>query len=313
MGSGGNFAQLMFAKETTYGTLETPNTAVEFVSESLKQEIKRIESAGLRARRLMHSSQWVPGAKRVVGDVEVELRDSGFGKLLEACFGGVATAGAGPYTHTFTPDALPSLTVQVGRPRQNGTVQPFTYTGCKVNQWTLACAVDEIVKLTMSLVGQAEDTAEALGTPSYPTGDLLTFVGGSLSVAAGQIDVTEAELTAENSLRDERWYMRGNAAIKEPDEGNGLRNITGSFLADFEDLTQYNRYVNGDEAALELTFADAGGTHSLVITTNVRFDGETPEVSGAEALNQPVPFKVVASGADSTGITAVLTTADATP
>lgn len=70
-------------------------------------------------------------------------------------------------------------------------------------------------------------------------------------------------------------------------------------------MTQYDRFLDGDEAALVLTFDN--GTESLVATLNVRFDGESPELSGVELLEQPIPFVATSSTNDSSAITVVLT------
>lgn len=314
-GAAGIFAQFMFGEETTWGTPVVPDRAVEFVSENIKAEHNRITSNALRARRVRHSDQWVEGGKRVAGGVTLEVRDAGFGLLFKHALGSVATAGAGPYTHTFTPGDLPEgLTVQVGRPFRGGTVQPFTYAGCKIDEWTLSAAVGEVLQLELTLVGEDEDTATALETPAYPTGDLLSFIHGTITIGGTTVPLKEFELTGSNNLRGEEWRMRGSETIIEPDEGGGHRDYEGNILADFDDLTLYNRFVNGTEAAIVATFADASGTHSLEITVNARFDGETPEVSGPEALEQPQPFVCLASGAaDSTALSMVYTTADVTP
>ena len=58
-----------------------------------------------------------------------------------------------------------------------------------------------------------------------------------------------------------------------------------------------------------LTFTS--GADILAITTNVRYDGETPTVSGAELLELPVPFMAISDTSDAAAYTAVLTNADA--
>jgi len=51
------------------------------------------------------------------------------------------------------------------------------------------------------------------------------------------------------------------------------------------------------------------GTDRVTITTNVRFDGESPQVGGREILTQSVPFKCVGT-TDAAAITAVLVNGD---
>lgn len=310
-------AQFGFAEESTYGTAVTPPTRfMEFVSESLKNEIERVESKGLRAgRRVLLSSQWGQGKRRIGGDVELEVLSTGQALLWKHMMGTVVTAGASPYTHTCTPGDLTakSLTLQVGRPDSGGTVRAFTYAGAKIANWELSAAAGEIAALKLGIVGATEDTAAALGSATYAAAMApLTSVSGTLLVAGAQVDVKEWSLSGNNALADNRWFIRGNGAIKEPLE-NGVRIYEGSFTADFESLTPYNRFVNGTEASLVLNLAGVS-PYAVAITANVRFDGDTPNVSGPEMLELPLKFKCVAPGAaDSSAISVVITNLDITP
>lgn len=313
--SSGIDAQFGFADESAYGTLTTPTKFLEFISESLKLEKERIESAGIKAgRRVLH--RWNEGVQRVTGDVEIELAPEGTGTLLKHMFGGVATVGAAdPYTHTFTPGDLngKSFTCQVGRPDVAGTIQPFTYTGCKIPEWELAFAVNEYLKLKTTVYGANETTATALATASYPTTyNPFTFAHGSLTVGGSELAVIEGTVAASNALATDRHRIRSTdpSHPKEPLE-NGRREFTGSLTADFESLTQYNRFVNGTEAALVLTF-EQSANRSLEITMNVRFDGETPAVGGMELIEQTLPFKCTSATSDAAAITAVLKNGDTT-
>jgi len=317
-------AQLAFAEEVTYGTFIAPTRFFEFTDEDVKFEIARLESQGLRAgRRLQH--QWAAGAKMASGSIGLEIPNVGFGLILKHLLGGAAVAGpaSGAFTHTFTPGDLTgkSLTTQFGRPRNDATVEDFTYVGTKISSAEIACKAGEIATAKLNIFAQDEDQTRTLATPSYPTGIVpFTFVGGVLSIAGSGVDVAEADLTIDNALTGARHRLKSGAALsKEPLE-NGRREVTGSCVADFDNLTAYNRFVTGTEAALVLTFTGQGAAipggstpYSLQITLNVRFDGDTPNVSGAEVLTQPLTFKALSGTSDAAAITAVYVTSDATP
>jgi len=320
MGVGsGEAAQLMISEESTYGTYVAVTRSYEMVSETLKRKIERLESKGLAAgRRVIRSSRWVPGKDSSGGDINLELNSIGQGLLFKHMLGANVTSGSSPvYTHTATPGDLPtSLSVQVGRPSIDGTVNPFSYTGCRIHQWELGCKAGEIAMIKLSIAAQAETTAQALGTfDATKIGVPLTFVGGTLSLGGSQVDVLDATLKGNNSLDVGRFRLRGAATPKQPLE-NSWRDYTGSITADFESLTQYNHYSAGDELALSLVFVGAaipsggGSKYQLTITQNVRYDGETPNVSGPQMLTQPLPVKAVASGADSTAVTFAYQTTD---
>lgn len=316
-------AQLGIAEETVYGTPVTVTRFFEFTDESLAMEIERIESAGLRSgTRVQRSDRWVPGQKSVGGDVEMELATKSFGLWLKHALGGVATTqpSAGPdptvYDHTFTPGDLPvSLTVQVGRTGVDGTTRPFTYEGCRVSEWEISGSVGELAMFKATLIGEDEVTATALATASYPSSlGLLSFINGSLTVAGSAFDVKEFSLAGNNGLADDRYFF-GSALRKQPLEAE-MRVYDGELKAEFTDLTAYNRYINGTEAAMVLLFRGPliSGTYffDLQITTNVRFDGDTPSVGGAEIVELPLKYKCVGN-TPATALTILYRTTDTLP
>lgn len=311
-------AQLGIAEENSasFGTFITPDRFFELVNESLKLEVERIASQGIRTgRRTMH--RWAAGVQRVTGDFTIELPAQEVGVILKHLFGSASTTTAGsPYTHTFTPGALDdkSLTIQVGRPSIDGTVRPFSYLGCKFVSWELSLNVNEYAQLRCSVYGTDEDTSESLASASYDSAyNPFVYTKGSLTIAGSSVDVKEVSLSGENGLATDRHFIRSTnpAQPKEALEAE-MREYSGSLTADFEDLTAYNRFVNGTEAALVLTL-DAGSSAKLIVTTNVRFDGETPNVGGKELLEQSLPFVVTSGTSDAAAITAALTNTDSTP
>ena len=316
-------AQIGIVDEVTYGTPVTVTRFYEFITENLKLEIERIESQALRSgTRVQRSDRWSSGQKSVGGDVELELANKSFGLWFKHIFGGVVSAqpdgGGNPtvWEHTFTPGDLPtSFTAQVGRTDVGGTTRAFTYHGCKVASWMLESAVGEIAKLTATVLGEDEDTGTALASASYPsTLSLMTFVNGSLSLAGSAYDVMSFKLEGDNGLAEDRYFL-GSQLRKNPLEA-AMREYTGELEAEFNDLTAYNRFVNGTEAALVLLFEGAtiSTTYKFAtqITANVRFDGETPEVGGAEIIGQTLPFKCLGNTSAS-ALTILYRTTDTTP
>jgi len=310
-------SQVGFGTETTYGTAVVPSRFYEFRSESISMTQERIESAALRRSDFQRG--WQPGIRGADGDVEFELGTVGFGFLFQQALGGVATAqpdAAGAptvYEHTLTPGDMTnqSMTVQVGRDDV-----PFTYPGCKVGSWSLSCSVGELALLTMTLVARDEVTATGMATATYPTGNqLLSFVHGSLEIAGVPLMVSEASVEVDNGLDPDRRAL-GSSLRRNPLR-TAFRNATGSFQADFDDLTLYNRYVNGEEAALTLAFEGseiaAGFPAGIYITANVRFDGDTPTVGGPEEIRQTMSYKAFPTGTDASALTVMVRNAEATP
>jgi hypothetical protein len=302
-------AQFGYVSETTPGTAVTVDTFLPFNSENIKNNIERLDSNGLRAGRFV-TAAWKPGAGLVSGTVEMELWNTDVATLFAHMFGAVATAtNASQWDYTYTPADLTgkSFTCQVGRPDITATVQPFTYAGCKVGKWAISSDLNSIAMLSLDIVGMTETTGTALASASYDsTLAPFVFTEASLSIGGATNNVVHSiELSGDNNLTERP--RQGQSTSREY-LANGFREYTGSATIDFEGLTQYNRFIAGDEAALVLTFDN--GTETLVVTCNVRFDGETTEVGGPELLSENVPFKCVSATSDAAAITAVLTNAE---
>lgn len=306
-------AQIGYAAEGSYGTYTAPTRFMEFNDESLKFERERIESGGIRAgRRTLH--RWAPGVQRVTGDINQEFGPQGAALWLEHCFGTRNTTGSGdPYTHTYTPGALDakSLTIQVGRPNIAGTVVPFSYTGCVITDFEFTAALNAYLMLKTSIYGANETTAETLGTASYATAfSPFVFTQGVIAIASSEYEVSAASLGAANARKTDRHFMRSTTP-EQPKIAleNGLREYTGSLTSDFVSTTAYNRFKNGTEAALTLTFTQSAD-RTLTFTMNVRYDGDTPVIKGREVPEQTLPYKCVSGTSDAAAITAVLKNAD---
>lgn len=306
----GVLASMGYAKETTKYTRETVDHFVEHVSESMVLNQSKIKSSGLAAGRRVLKG-FSNGNSSVSGSVTMELVPEGVGELLELCMGGLVTAGAGPYTHTLTPGDLASGTFQFGRPSTDGTVRCFEYTGVMVDSWSLSCDATgdgAMIEFSVDLVGRAEDTGQSLASVVYPTITARwTSVEASLLVAGSAYCVNSFTLSGSNNIDVDTKACAATAGKPDLRE-SGMREYTGTFTADFDDLTQYNRYVGSDQSALVINIDD--GVSDLAITANVMYTGSTPVTSGPEVLKQESPFECLSATSDAAALTMVLTNGD---
>lgn len=297
-------AQAGLKVESTYGTAVTVDRFFPLVSESLTEEIDRLESAAILAgRRILDSEQSAAGNVNISGDLGFELYQQNTGVLWQVCLGAVSTSGSDPYTHAVTPGDLSDdfFTLQIGKPDVAGTVQPFTFASCMVSEWELSAKAGEIPTFGMSLVGKNLATGTALASASYGDGDAVpfTFAHGTVEVATVATSVKEITLKGNNGLDVERYFL-GDDERSQPIEADH-RVYDGEFTVEFSGLTQYNRFRNHTETALELLF-NAGSSAQCNVTLNVRFDGSTPTVDGKGIVTMTCPFKVLGDGSDSDGI-----------
>jgi hypothetical protein len=266
-------AQLGLAAETTWGVFQTPARFLEFTTESLKLDKARVESKGIRkGKRVQRSDQWAAGRVSVGGDVEFEVGNKGFGLLFKHMLGSVTTTSPGTTTKKHScqlgdPYGL-GFTVQMGRPDTGGTVDPFAYLGCKVTNWELSNAVDDILMLKLGLDGSGEDTSTGLAAASAPAEtENLYWTGGSVTIAGTEISVKDVSFTGDNGMKTDRHFIRSGAATKKEQLAAQLAQLGGNLTAEFEGLTAYNRFVNGTVATIVGTW-----TGSL--------DRDRPELQG---------------------------------
>ncbi|MBM4418808.1 MAG: hypothetical protein FJ033_10920 [Chloroflexi bacterium] len=317
------FTQLGVASEATYGTLVAPTRFLEFCSESLSLDIARIEAKGLRTGvRVLRQDHVAAGKRQAAGDVEFEVGNKGFGLLLSSwALGTVATTASGTgKKHSGTVGDLfgDMLTMQVGRPDLAGTVHPFSYLGCKCAEFTLSQQIDDTLRFKASVDARDEDTATALTTATAP-GLTEAFHWGELAVTVGgsALELDSFEVTCNNSLKVDRFKLRGDTLKDQPVEA-GKREITGKLAVELSTLTDYNRFKSLTFAAIVATWTkvttyDVGLPYKMVVTIPAaRFDGATPNV-GDDGINMiELPFKAHDDGTNSP-ITIDYYTADASP
>ena len=309
----------------TYGTYATPTRAYEFTGEGLDWNAERISSTAWQSgQRVVSSSRWKAGQVAVAGNVDLEVGSKNFGIWFKQALGACTTTSPGTATarlHTCTLGDLLglSMTVQVGIEDTAGVVQPFTYTGCKVNTLDFKCAVGELLTISVGLIGQNMVTSYGLATASgayASTPELFSFVEGTVSLDGTAIPVRDVSMSINNQLPTDD-YVLGSALMRQPTEP-ALREVTGTMDADFTSLTEFNRFKNGTEATLTALFQtttaiEAALYPKVLVTANVRYDGETPKVGGVEQTRQPIAYTVTAPAGGGAPVSIAYQSVDTSP
>lgn len=300
MPSVGSNGQFGFAEETLWasGTV-TISKFIPFISESLKLEKNTTLSPAIRGSSA-HSVR-TEGANRVSGDLQVEVQPVGMWTLFKHALGRRFTAGpsgSGHYKHRILPSgALPEgLRVEVGRD-VGGT---FTYKGVKVNTLELNCSVGEPLKATFGLLGYDETSSS--GSPTAPSSTAIStlspyrFDQANVTVdgLSNSIEVSGMTLNLNNNLAEDKGKLgsKYRAAIPR----NGFREVTGTLHVEFDNLYNYNRFINQTEHAVQARFTHdqyAAGTtaHQLdIILPRVVFTGSTPSITGPDLIYHDLPF-----------------------
>lgn len=308
-------SQLGFAAETTYGTYVAPSRFLEFNTEGLVFNRETIQSAGIRkGSTVQRTGRWAVNKKGGGGPVTFEMATKGFGLILKHAMGTVAiTTPVGATLarlHTNTLGDLDdlSLTIQKGLPDvETGTVQPFSFLGCTVTEWTLSVDVDGLLMFNPTFDAQDMVNTEALATASFATADeLFSYQQVAVTIDAGGEEPTAVSINAGHGMNTARYFIRANALKKRPLIA-ARRTLGGTMTFEFEDMTQVNRFLNaapGAEIPLTITATgdeiDAGVNNFEVGVTvaAARFDGEIPVIGGPDILTITAPFEILDNETD---------------
>ncbi len=310
-GFAGIDASIGYKAETVYGTAVVVDTFSEFDSESLTRQQQFLSSTGLRAGRLSPSIKRHNSTTRGVGgNISLKVPTKGFGKWLNLLHGNTVTpvqqAATAAYlqTHnlgTTTPKGK-SMTVQVGKPSTNGTVQPFTYTGIKTTSQTFSCDLGAELVASLDCDGQDVVTATALATPSYPTNvGSFDFTEGTVLMAGASVGlVSSFSLTVPMPMKTDRYGISATATKAEPLVNDYVR-PTASLALEFTDLVAYNAFANGTEVAVTCDFQGAiiASTYKEQFKMTLaacKVVGDTPTVGGPDVLSVSVPVEVYDDG-----------------
>ena len=215
---------------------------------------------------------------------------------------GYRTVADGVTTNTST-----TITSATAVFSEDDVDKPISGTGIPAN--TTIAAVASATSATLSAAATATATGVtftlglALTSPTFASNIApMTYVGGEVLIAGSAYRVNEITVGGDNGLDDGRPTV-GDRSPSEPLEA-GLRVYTGSISSEYFSDAAYRRFRNQTESAMVLTIAR--GSKSIVVTTNIRYDGETPQVEGRGVVGQTLPFTCVGTTTDASAITVTL-------
>lgn len=332
-------SQLCMIAEGTasYGSAPSLTSArfFEFNSETLELTKNTVQGQGLHGGGLYdRASRRVITSYAAKGGVSMDLPTQGLSTIIPHMIGSFGTSltqngSTGTYSATYGPGSLyhHSLCIQKGVPAvDTATVEPFTYVGGKVTDWTVSVALNAIVKFDLTfdfrneLAGSGNGdpvntTVPALQAPPVPytpatngvfhfreasllTGGSCTTTSGVTTYSGGSVagNVTSAEIKHAVKLKTDRIFL-GSAGFKAEQLENGFRSITGQFVIEWlNSEAMYNAFSADTATCLELSLVGltpiATGVYPTlnILIPQIRLDGDSPKVSGPDVVEQTVPF-----------------------
>jgi hypothetical protein len=265
--------QIGMAKESTYNT---PVTVTRFypVLDGTEGNWDTRQRQGMAV--FVGSKRTYRGDRRVlpIGQGEItlktELASRQGGILLEAACGlSTSTLVSGTtylqrHLTSVTGTVLPSYTIQLGKVRNDGTVDPETYSGCTAVSFEIECPKDGIPTISVKFDARSVATATALATASYTAGAYLfdasqgaAGVGGTLTVPTTTAlgsgltvfgNFVSWKLTVDHNADTERWVLGGR---NQPTVG--IMDIDFSGDAEYNDTTLRTSYLAGTSLPVTVT------------------------------------------------------------
>lgn len=313
----------------------TPNTPVAVdlftrfdAGETLERRPNYAQHVGLAAGALVPpSSGRVEVSHDAGGDVTFDAPMRGLGRYVQHMFGSTAvptqilTTTAYRQIHNLGSSDGKTFTAQKGVPRTDGTVEPFTLSGCKITQWTLTAAPNAIVKLKVTIDAMDITTAAAGGvstlqTASYSLSPAL-FAFNQLAVTLASAYTTVSGLwtptapAAAGVVRNftlnggqpkdtARW--QAGSTVKAEALTADYQIPTGSVDVDFASRSLFDQFAGNGSTVLQaaLTGPDAGGgnLYTLLFTMPAVFleQGSSPKVASNGVVTVTYPFSALADG-----------------
>jgi hypothetical protein len=323
--------------EVTYGVAPTL-TGTKF--SAFKSETLELKKTPMQGIGLLSGKLYGQAVRRVVtnwsagGGIVMDLPARGLEQWLYPMFGSYGQTAAaltqdlstGAYQAVHAPGPLEgnSFAVQEGIPAaDNGTIEPFTYVGCKISDWELSVKTGEIAQLVLTIIARNELGGAMNSDPlnvslpglvaySAPAAGAVfhflqgtLYTGGTVSTTSGVTTVASPTIAANVRsasvkhtvpLDDQRFFL-GNGGFRAEPLQNGLRSITGQLEIEWLSSEQrYNAFAADTPTPLQLTFLGpgigSGSDHSTlsILIPDVFLDGDSPKVGGPEVVVEALPY-----------------------
>jgi hypothetical protein len=311
----GNDARFGLAKETTYGTRATPTRFLPLTSMGLGYTFNRYFSPALGQGRWARPSVITTSAGS--GSLAGDVPSTGFGYLLQGLHGNTVTpvqqGATTAYLQTHTLDTAPSKSYTIQQqtpPVSSSTLVPLDFYGCVFGGITLSWAAAGVLSYEIPVMSREVNTAQTLATYTAPSAwDLFSFKGGSISIGGSPEAnvVGNGSVTLGFSLRDDAFALGSSGLMAQPVETD-KPTAEGTFTADFNDLSNFNRVTNNTSADVLLKFEGAtiASTYKYTLQVLIQdcvFNSPAPTVTGPGPISQDVTF----SSASTTGDPVIIT------
>lgn len=229
-------------------------------------------------------------------------------------FAGMQEIGFRSVSDGATTNGSPAITSATAAWTQDDVGIPISGTG--IPAATTILSVQSATNATLSANATATGSSItfsigiALASASYTSGlKPFAYHQGTVTIGGSAVSVKRLSLKGKNGLDTDRRFL-GSRRRKVPLEA-GLHDLTGTLDLEWENRTQYDRFIAEGTYACVVSFVHTAG-ETLTLNMNIRHDGDTPVVKDRGIVPYNLPFKVN-NTTDATAFNVAYLTTDATP
>ncbi len=201
------------------GASDPVDEVYEFVSEDFAMQQSLIAGHGIRGSRERVIDRVRQGLKTFSGSVVLEPTPTELRDLFPRCLGG-AESGSGPYAYAVA-DTNPTFYMTIDR-----IAKVFTYTGCKVDQWSISSSPGQAMRLALNIEALTETIGNSGTFPSltYDTGAPFVHhdTSGAVTIGGTAYECGQIQITGSNALKKDR-FVNSQTRTELPETDREIR------------------------------------------------------------------------------------------
>lgn len=274
-----NRTAVRFVKEAVFKT--TPATpalqSMRYTGESIAYNRKNITSNEIRDDRM--TADLITVGADVAGDLNFELSYESFDELIAAALCSAWSVPVAGVSSIKNGTALLSFTIQ--KHFQDLAIPLFqNFVGCRIGGITLDFQTAQILTGTFSVMGCQADigTSQIVGATIENPGQGMEPMNAVSNLSGIQKDDVDLPAKIKSMSMELTNNLRGQEAV-----GNlgyvgialGRLEITGSIELYFENITEYQTFLDNDDFKFRFVVQDANGNSYEFIFPRVKYEEGT--------------------------------------